>query len=62
MRRPPHKTPAFVLHFLNYGEADRIVTLFTREFGKLKGIAKGARRSKKRFANAIEPFSHSMLL
>lgn len=62
MRRPPHKTPAFVLHFLNYGEADRIVTFFTRDFGKVKGIAKGARRSRKRFANAIEPFSHSMLL
>ena len=62
MRKPPHKTPAFVLHFLNYREADRIVTLFTREFGKLKGIAKGARRSKKRFSNAIEPFSHSTIL
>lgn len=62
MRRPPLKTPAFVLHFLNYGEADRIVTLFTRDFGKIKGIAKGARRSRKRFANAIEPFSHVTLL
>jgi len=62
MRRPPHKTPAFVLHFLNYGESDRIVTLFTSQFGKVKGIAKGARRSRKRFSNAIEPFSHVMLL
>ena len=62
MRRPTLKTPAFVLHFLNYGESDRIVTFFTREFGKIKGIAKGARRSRKRFSNAIEPFSHSMIL
>ncbi len=62
MRKPPLKTPAFVIHFLNYGESDRIVTFFTREFGKLKGIAKGARRSRKRFSNAIEPFSHSMIL
>ncbi|MDD5722197.1 MAG: DNA repair protein RecO [Syntrophales bacterium] len=62
MKRPSHKTPAFVLHFLNYGESDRIVTFFTREFGKLKGIAKGARRSRKRFCNAIEPFSHSTVL
>lgn len=61
MRRPPFKTPAFVLHFLNYGESDRIVTFFTRDFGKVKGIAKGARRSKKRFSNAIEPFAYSML-
>jgi len=62
MRRPPLKTPAFVVHFLNYGESDRIVTFFTRDFGKIKGIAKGARRSRKRFSNAIEPFSHSLLL
>ncbi len=62
MRRPPLKTPAFVLHFLNYGESDRIVTFFTRNFGKIKGIAKGARRSRKRFSNAIEPFSCSSLL
>lgn len=61
MRRPPLKTPAFVLHFLNYGESDRIVTFFTRDFGKVKGIAKGARRSKKRFSNAIEPFAYSLL-
>ena len=39
-----------------------MVTFFTREFGKLRGIAKGARRSRKRFSNAIEPFSHSILL
>jgi len=62
MRRSSLKTPAFVLHFLNYGESDRIVTFFTRDFGKIKGIAKGARRSRKRFSHAIEPFSHSMLL
>jgi len=62
MSRPPLKTPAFVIHFLNYGESDRIVTFFTREFGKVKGIAKGARRSRKRFSNAIEPFSHATIL
>ena len=62
MKRPSFKTQAFVLRFLNYGESDRIITFFTREFGKLSGIAKGARRSRKRFSNAIEPFSHSILL
>ncbi len=44
---------------IDYGESDRIVTFFTDEFGKLKGIAKGARRSKKRFVNAFELFSCS---
>ncbi len=47
---------------MDYGEADRIVTFYTSGFGKLRGIAKGARRSRKRFANALEPFSCSRLL
>src|SRR5512136_629137 len=56
------KTKAIVLRSLDYGESDRILTFLTDEFGKLKGIAKGARRSKRRFANALEPFSLSNLL
>jgi DNA repair protein RecO (recombination protein O) len=51
------KTNAFVLHCLNYGESDLIVTFYSHDFGKLKGIAKGAKNSKKRFANVFEPFS-----
>jgi len=54
--RTIHKSSAVVLHSLDYGESDRIVTFYTSDFGKLKGIAKGARRSKKRFVNALEPF------
>ena len=56
------KTRAIVLRSLDYGESDRIVTFLTDEFGKLKGIAKGARRSRRRFANALEPFSLSTIL
>ncbi|MBI4634594.1 MAG: DNA repair protein RecO [Deltaproteobacteria bacterium] len=55
--RTIHKTAAVILHSLNYGESDRIVTFYTADFGKLTGIAKGARRSKKRFANILEFFS-----
>jgi DNA repair protein RecO (recombination protein O) len=55
--RESHKTAGFVLKSLSYGESDLIVTFYSREFGKLKGIAKGAKRSKKRFANVFEPFS-----
>jgi DNA repair protein RecO (recombination protein O) len=51
------KTTAFVLHSLQYGESDLIITFYSHEFGKLKGIAKGAKNSKKRFANVFEPFS-----
>jgi DNA repair protein RecO (recombination protein O) len=54
---PLFKTDAIVIRSLNYGESDKIVTFFTRDFGKIKGIAKGARRSKKRFQNALGLFS-----
>lgn len=55
--RTIHKTAAVVLRSLDYGESDRILTFYTAGFGKLTGIAKGARRSKKRFANILELFS-----
>jgi DNA repair protein RecO (recombination protein O) len=48
---------AFVLRTRAYGESDRIVVLLTRDHGKVSGIARGARRSKRRFAGpALEPF------
>ena len=40
-----------------YGESDKIVSFLTRDFGKLRGIAKGAKRSRKRFLNVLEPFT-----
>jgi len=59
---PPFTTQAIVIRSLNYGESDKIITFCTRDFGKLKGIAKGARRSKKRFQNVLGLFSHLRLL
>ena len=58
---PLFTTNAIVIRSLNYGESDKIVTFFTKNFGKVKGIAKGARRSKKRFQNALDLFSHVRL-
>ncbi|HSR13223.1 MAG TPA: DNA repair protein RecO [Thermodesulfobacteriota bacterium] len=49
-----HKTSAVILHSLPYGESDQIVTFYTFDFGKLKGIAKGAKRSRKRFGARLE--------
>jgi DNA repair protein RecO (recombination protein O) len=46
-----------LLGVTDYGEADRIVTLFTLEQGKLKGIARGAKKSLRRFGGALEPFA-----
>ena len=59
---PLFKTNAIVTRSTNYGESDKIVTFLTRDFGKIKGIAKGARRSKKRFQNALGLFSHIRLI
>jgi len=41
-----------------YGESDQIITLYTLAFGKIKGIAKGAKRSRKRFGNTLEICSY----
>jgi DNA repair protein RecO (recombination protein O) len=55
---PEHRTSAVVLNSKEYGEIDRIVTLYTRDFGKVIGIAKGARKSRKRFGAALDFLSH----
>jgi DNA repair protein RecO (recombination protein O) len=54
-------TAAIVLRARDYSESDRIVTLLTHDFGKLSGIAKGAKASRRRFERKLEPFSHVML-
>jgi DNA repair protein RecO (recombination protein O) len=46
-------TPAIVLRAVSYGEADRIVTLFGRETGRLSALARGARKSQRRFAGGL---------
>ena len=49
-------TPAIVLRTVDYGEADRVVTLLSRDEGKLSAIARGARKSKRRFGAALSLF------
>jgi DNA repair protein RecO (recombination protein O) len=55
------KTPAITLKSRRWGEADRIVTFYTLRFGKVRGVARGARRVKSRFGSALEPFVSSDL-
>jgi DNA repair protein RecO (recombination protein O) len=55
------QTEAIVLRLTDYGEADRIVSLFTLEQGRISGIARGAKRSRKRFGGALESFAHLKL-
>ncbi|HWD70446.1 MAG TPA: DNA repair protein RecO [Solirubrobacteraceae bacterium] len=50
------KTDAIVLRSIRYGEADRILHLYTPGFGRIGAIAKGARRAKSRFGARLEPF------
>ena len=54
----PLKTEAIVLRSIRYGEADRILHLYTPEHGRLSAIAKGARRARSRFGGRLEPFTH----
>jgi DNA repair protein RecO (recombination protein O) len=50
------KLRAIVLRALDYGERDRVVSLFSRERGKLSAFARGARVSRNRFAGTLESF------
>lgn len=52
------KTDGVVIQRTDFGESDLIVTLYTSDLGMVKGIAKGAKRSKKRFVNNLQPFSY----
>jgi DNA repair protein RecO (recombination protein O) len=55
------ETAAIILSVKDYGEADRLVTFLTPERGRLTGVAKHARKSKKRFAHCLEPMSRVTL-
>jgi DNA repair protein RecO (recombination protein O) len=54
---PLHTAEALVLRTYKLGEADRIVVFLTRVRGKMRGVAKGARRQRSRFAGALEPLT-----
>lgn len=51
------QTEAIVIKTYNLSEADRIVVFFTRDFGLVRAVAKGARRLQSKFGSALEPFS-----
>jgi DNA repair protein RecO (recombination protein O) len=50
------KTEAVVLRSMRYGEADRILHLYTLDRGRVSAIAKGVRRARSRFGGRLEPF------
>jgi DNA repair protein RecO (recombination protein O) len=57
----PNLSQAIILHHTDYGEADRIVTFLTPDHGRLKGFARAARKSRKRFGAALETFAEVQL-
>jgi DNA repair protein RecO (recombination protein O) len=59
---PSYRAEAIVLRTHKLGEADRIITLLTRERGKVRAVAKGVRRTKSKFGARLEPFSRVDLL
>jgi DNA repair protein RecO (recombination protein O) len=63
MPRPERsfRVDAVVLRHSDYGEADRLLTLYTRQLGKVRALAKGARKIASRKAGHIEPFTHVRL-
>ena len=61
-RARSYRAQAVVLRRSDFGEADRILTLFTLEEGKLRAIAKGVRRTVSRSGGHLELFTHSELL
>ena len=56
------KTEAVVLRSMKYRETSRIVSFYTKQFGKISGIVKGARSPKNAFGSALQPMSHVSLV
>ena len=53
-----YRDDGVVLRTQKLGEADRIITLLTRQNGRVRAVAKGVRRTKSRFGARLEPFTH----
>src|SRR5437763_6939838 len=58
---PLHTTDAYVLRTYALAEADKICIFLTRDMGKVRGVAHGARKMKSRFGSALEPFTQVAL-
>src|SRR5215216_1791440 len=57
-----YRAEALVLRRTNLGEADRLLTVLTRDQGKVRAVAKGARRPTSRHSGNLESFAHAQLL
>ena len=57
-RNKIYRDDAVVLRCQKLGESDRIVTMFTRQHGRIRAVAKGVRRTTSKFGARLEPFGH----
>ena len=57
-----YQTEAIIIKRHKFGEADRLITLFTSDFGKVRAIAKGAMRPKSKLGGNVELLSYSQLM
>jgi DNA repair protein RecO (recombination protein O) len=55
---PLRETEAIVLRTYRLGEAEKIASLFTRQLGRLRAVARGAQRTKSRYGGSLEPLSY----
>ena len=55
---PVHEAEAIVLRQYALSDSDRIIVLITREFGKIRAVAKGVKKPQSRFAGCLEPLNH----
>ena len=56
------KTDAFVVKSMRYRDTSKIVTFYSQRFGKIKGIAKGARETKSKFGSSLDPMTLASLV
>lgn len=56
-----YKTEGIILKRINFGEADRILTIYTKHYGKIRAIAKGVRKITSRKGGNVEAFNHVSL-
>jgi DNA repair protein RecO (recombination protein O) len=57
-----YQTEAIIIKRTNLGEADRVLTLYTRDLGKIKAVAKGVRRPQSKLGGHVELLTHSRLM
>ena len=55
---PVHEAEAIVLRQYSLSDADRIIVFVTREYGKVRGVAQGVKKTKSRIAGTLEPLNH----